>query len=32
VGRPISTAGYGPREMEQLSAKVKEAMEELYYS
>lgn len=32
VGQPISTAGYGPREMEQLSAKVKKAMEELYYS
>jgi 1-acyl-sn-glycerol-3-phosphate acyltransferase len=32
VGEPISTAGYGPREMEQLSARVKKAMEELYYS
>jgi 1-acyl-sn-glycerol-3-phosphate acyltransferase len=32
VGEPISTAGYGPREMEQLSTKVKKAMEELYYS
>lgn len=32
VGRPISTASYGAREMEQLSAKVKKAMEELYYS
>jgi 1-acyl-sn-glycerol-3-phosphate acyltransferase len=32
VGRPISTAGYGPRQMEELSAKVKQAMEELYYA
>jgi 1-acyl-sn-glycerol-3-phosphate acyltransferase len=32
VGEPISTAGYGAREMEQLSAKVKKAMEDLYYS
>jgi 1-acyl-sn-glycerol-3-phosphate acyltransferase len=32
VGQPISTAGYGSREMEQLSAKVKKAMEELYDS
>jgi 1-acyl-sn-glycerol-3-phosphate acyltransferase len=32
VGAPIPTAGYGPREMEHLSAKVKKAMEELYYS
>ena len=32
VGQPISTAGYGAREMEELSAKVKQAMEELYYS
>jgi 1-acyl-sn-glycerol-3-phosphate acyltransferase len=32
VGQPISTAGYGPREMEQLSARVKKAMEELHYS
>ncbi|MGO9125892.1 MAG: lysophospholipid acyltransferase family protein [Terriglobales bacterium] len=32
VGEPISTAGYGAREMEQLSAKVKKAMEELHYS
>jgi 1-acyl-sn-glycerol-3-phosphate acyltransferase len=32
VGEPISTASYGPREMEQLSARVKKAMEDLYYS
>ncbi len=32
VGQPISTAGYGPRQMEELSARVKLAMEELYYS
>ena len=32
VGQPISTAGYGAREMEQLSARVKKAMEELYYA
>ena len=32
VGEPISTAGYGLRDMEALSAKVKTAMEELYYS
>jgi 1-acyl-sn-glycerol-3-phosphate acyltransferase len=32
VGEPISTAGYRARELEQLSAKVKKAMEELYYS
>ncbi|MGO9648420.1 MAG: lysophospholipid acyltransferase family protein [Terriglobales bacterium] len=32
VGQPISTAGYGAREMEELSAKVKKAMEELHYS
>jgi len=32
VGEPISTAGYGLRDMETLSAKVKTAMEELYYS
>jgi 1-acyl-sn-glycerol-3-phosphate acyltransferase len=32
VGQPISTVAYGAREMEQLSAKVKKAMEDLYYS
>jgi len=32
VGQPISTSGYGAREMEELSMKVKQAMEELYYS
>ena len=32
VGQPISTAGYGARQMEELSAKVKKAMEDLYYS
>lgn len=32
VGEPISTVGYGLRDMEALSAKVKSAMEELYYS
>jgi 1-acyl-sn-glycerol-3-phosphate acyltransferase len=32
LGQPISTIGYGAREMEQLSAKVKKAMEELHYS
>jgi 1-acyl-sn-glycerol-3-phosphate acyltransferase len=31
VGEPISTAGYGLRDMEALSAKVKTAMDELYY-
>jgi len=31
VGQPISTAGYSLREMETLSAKVHQAMEELYY-
>ena len=31
VGQPISTAGHSMKEMEALSAKVKEAMEELYY-
>jgi len=31
VGQPISTAGYSLREMETLSAKVHQAMEDLYY-
>ncbi len=31
VGEPISTAGYSLREMEELSAKVHQAMESLYY-
>jgi hypothetical protein len=31
VGEPISTAGYSLREMEELSAKVYQAMENLYY-
>ena len=31
VGAPISTAGYDLRDMEALSAKVKKAMEDLYY-
>ncbi len=31
VGEPISTAGYDLRHMEELSAKVQTAMEELYY-
>jgi len=31
VGQPISTAGYEVRDMEALSAVVKDAMEELYY-
>ena len=32
VGKPISTAHLKPRDMEMLSAQVKSAMEELYYS
>ena len=32
VGRPISTAGHSMREMEALSEKVHQAMEELYYA
>jgi 1-acyl-sn-glycerol-3-phosphate acyltransferase len=31
IGEPISTAGYSLREMETLSAKVHQAMEDLYY-
>jgi hypothetical protein len=31
VGEPISTTGYSLREMETLSAKVHQAMEDLYY-
>ena len=31
VGCPISTAGYGMRDLEALSEKVHQAMEELYY-
>ena len=31
VGEPISTDGYDAREMEQLSARVKKAIEDLYY-
>jgi hypothetical protein len=31
VGKPIPTAGYSLREMEELSAKVHQAMEDLYY-
>ena len=32
VGEPISTKGYSLREMEELSAKVHQAMEDLYYA
>jgi len=32
VGEPIATAGYSLREMETLSAKVHQAMEDLYYT
>ena len=32
VGQPISTAEYGSRDMEGLSAKVKKAMEDLHYA
>ena len=32
VGEPISTAGYGPRDMEKLSARVRTALEDLYYA
>jgi hypothetical protein len=31
VGKPISTAGLSLRDMEELTAKVKGAMEEMYY-
>lgn len=31
-GEPISTEGYTPRDMEKLSARVKAALEDLYYS
>lgn len=31
AGEPISTEGYSPRDMEKLSAKVREAIENLYY-
>jgi hypothetical protein len=31
LGEPIPTAGYTLREMEELSAKVHQAMEDLYY-
>jgi hypothetical protein len=31
VGEPISTAGMTMRDLEAVSAKVKKAMEELYY-
>ena len=32
VGEPVSSAGYGPREMDKLAARVQKAVEELYYS
>jgi hypothetical protein len=32
VGEPISTAGLTMRDMEAVSAKVRKAMEDLYYS
>jgi 1-acyl-sn-glycerol-3-phosphate acyltransferase len=32
VGEPISSAGYGPRDMAKLAAKVQMAVEDLYYS
>jgi len=32
VGEPISSAGYGPRDMDKLAARVQKAVEDLYYS
>ncbi|MGO9211945.1 MAG: lysophospholipid acyltransferase family protein [Terriglobales bacterium] len=32
VGEPVSPAGYGPRDMDKLSARVQKAVEDLYYS
>jgi len=32
VGEPISTAGYGLRDMDVLAARVRVAVEDLYYS
>jgi len=32
VGEPISSEGYGPREMDKLAASVQKAVEDLYYS
>jgi hypothetical protein len=32
IGKPISTAGLSMRDMEQLSAKVQRAVEEMYYA
>jgi len=32
VGEPVSSAGYGPRDMDKLAAKVQKAVEDLYYS
>jgi len=32
VGEPISSAEYGPRDMDKLAAKVQKAVEDLYYS
>jgi hypothetical protein len=32
AGEPISSGGYGPRDMDRLAAKVQTAVEDLYYS
>ena len=32
VGEPVSSAGYGPRDMDKLAAMVQKAVEDLYYS
>jgi len=32
VGEPVSSAGYGPRDMDELAARVQKAVEDLYYS
>ena len=32
VGEPVSSEGYGPRDMDKLAAKVQKAVEDLYYS
>jgi len=32
VGEPVSSAGYGPRDMDKLAARVQQAVEDLYYS
>jgi 1-acyl-sn-glycerol-3-phosphate acyltransferase len=32
VGEPVSSEGYGPRDMDKLAARVQKAVEDLYYS